>query len=105
MVLVSKIVLQRRKMKENKEKIQESPLFWPARFERNILLVLDETQLPQKLHYIQVKTTDEAVEVIRQMKTRAFGQFLVVLNTFLLERSLKGRILGKEETKQLIFII
>ena len=63
----------------------ESPLFWPARLEGKTLLVLDETQLPRKLHYIKVKNTKQAVAVIRQMKTRAFGQFLVVLNTFLLE--------------------
>lgn len=68
--------------------MNESPLFWPARLEGNTLLVLDETQLPKKLHYIKVKNTKEAVEVIRQMKTRAFGQFLVVLNTFLLELNL-----------------
>ena len=47
--------------------------------------VLDETLIPQKLKYIKVSNTKEAVEVIRQMKTRAFGQFLVVMNTFLLE--------------------
>ena len=64
--------------------MNESPLFWPARLDGNTLLVLDETQLPRKLHYIQVKNTKQAVAVIRQMKTRAFGQFLVVLNTFLL---------------------
>ncbi len=63
----------------------ESPLFWPVRLKGNTLLVLDETQLPQKLHYIRVKNTKQAVAVIRQMKTRAFGQFLVMLNTFLLE--------------------
>lgn len=69
----------------------ESPLFWPARLEGNTLLVLDETQLPQKLHYIKVKNTKQAVAVIRQMKTRAFGQFLVVLNTFLLELHVGAR--------------
>jgi len=40
--------------------------------------------LPEKLHYIKVRSAKEAVRVIREMKTRAFGQFLVVLNTFLL---------------------
>ena len=65
--------------------MKESPLFWPARIKGNVLLVLDETLIPQKLHYIKVKNTKEAVEVIRQMKTRAFGQFLVVMQTFLLE--------------------
>lgn len=65
--------------------IKESPLFWPARLKGDVLLVLDETLIPQKLQYIKVRNASQAVEVIRQMKTRAFGQFLVVMNTFLLE--------------------
>lgn len=65
--------------------IKESPLFWPARLEKGILYVLDETLVPEKLHYIEVKDTDGAVNVIRSMKTRAFGQFLVVINAFFLE--------------------
>jgi len=40
--------------------------------------------IPQKMHYIKVHNVREAVQVIRSMKTRAFGQFLVVLNAFLL---------------------
>lgn len=65
-------------------KTKESPLFWPARLKGSTLWVLDETLIPQKLHYIAVKSASQAINVIRQMKTRAFGQFLVVLNTFLL---------------------
>ena len=68
-----------------KEKIKESPLFWPARLRGKTLEVLDETLIPGRLKYIKVTNTGDAVQVIRQMKTRAFGQFLVVLNTFLLE--------------------
>lgn len=64
--------------------IKESPLFWPVKFKSDHFLVLDETLLPGKLHYIRVKTVHEAIRCIRQMKTRAFGQFLVILNTFLL---------------------
>ena len=67
------------------DEIKESPLFWPAYLKGNILFVLDETRIPKEFVYLKVKTTKEAVSVIRQMKTRAFGQFLVVLNTFLLE--------------------
>ncbi len=63
----------------------ESPLFWPAYIKGNTLFVLDETLVPAKLKYIPVKNVKGAVAVIRDMKTRAFGQFLVVLNTFLLE--------------------
>ncbi len=72
-------------MKQRTSNMKESPLFWPARLKGKILFVLDETLLPGKQKYIKVRNVKEAVNVIRQMKTRAFGQFLVVLNTFLLE--------------------
>src|SRR5271163_1371847 len=72
----------------------ESPLFWPAYVKEDVLYVLDETLVPSKLKYIPVKNVKGAVAVIRQMKTRAFGQFLVVLNTFLLELNPKGDLLG-----------
>lgn len=65
--------------------MKESPLFWPAALKGGTLFVLDETQIPQKEHYIEVKNTSQAVAAIKSMKTRAFGQLLVVLNTFLLE--------------------
>ena len=81
----------------------ESPLFWPARLENNTLLVLDETQLPHKLHYISVKNTAQAVKVIKEMKTRAFGQFLVVLNTFLLELNNVGNGLKPFPTDEELF--
>ena len=70
----------------------ETPLFWPARIKGTTLHVLDETLIPRKLVYIRVHTVAQAVQVIRTMKTRAFGQFLVVLNAFLLvlESSVKS---------------
>ena len=71
----------------------ESPLFWPAYLQDNVLYVLDETLVPSKLKYIPVKNVKGAVTVIREMKTRAFGQFLVVLNTFMLELNPKGDLL------------
>src|SRR5271155_4740419 len=71
----------------------ESPLFWPAYMKEDVLYVLDETLVPSKMKYIPVKNVKGAVAVIREMKTRAFGQFLVVLNTFLLELNSKGDIL------------
>ena len=68
----------------------ESPLFWPAHIKNKTLCVLDETRVPAQIKYISVKNVEGAVAVIRDMKTRAFGQFLVVLNTFLLELDHKG---------------
>ncbi len=64
--------------------MKESPLFWPAKLRGNTIQVLDETVLPFKEKYIRVNNTQDAVTVIKTMRTRAFGQFLVVLNTFLL---------------------
>ncbi len=77
--------------------IKQSPLFWPARLRGDVLWVLDETLIPQKLRYIKVRDTRQAVMVIRQMKTRAFGQFLVVMQAFLLEIIAFGR---RREEKQ-----
>lgn len=78
-------------MNNQKLNIKESPLFWPARLKNDALYVLDETLIPQKFHYIRVRTYPEAIKIIKQMKTRAFGQFLVVLNTFLLELNKMSR--------------
>ncbi len=72
----------------------ESPLFWPAYVKDQVLYVLDETLVPKRLKYIPVKNVRGAVAVIRSMKTRAFGQFLVVLNTFLLELDHQGDLLA-----------
>lgn len=72
----------------------ESPLFWPAYIKEDVLYVLDETLVPSKIKYIPVKNVKGAVAVIRDMKTRAFGQFLVVLNTFLLELNRRERSPG-----------
>jgi len=86
--------------------MKESPLFWPAKLDGKTLFVLDETLLPGKFHYIKVRNTKQAVNVIRQMKTRAFGQLLVVLNTFLLEirsidyRSLRACLPAGREPKR-----
>ncbi|MDD5568441.1 MAG: S-methyl-5-thioribose-1-phosphate isomerase [Candidatus Omnitrophica bacterium] len=61
-----------------------SPLFWPIQFKNGVIYVLDETLLPQKLTYIKAKNYQEACNAIRQMKTRAVGQVLLVMYTFLL---------------------
>jgi len=62
-----------------------SPLFWPVSLKGNYIYVLDETALPQKLKYIKVRNYKEACRAIKEMKTRAIGQVLLVFYTFLLE--------------------
>jgi methylthioribose-1-phosphate isomerase len=63
---------------------RESLLFWPVTWKGQACYVLDETRIPE-VAWIQISSAVDAVKVIRQMKTRAFGQFLVVLSAFLLE--------------------
>jgi methylthioribose-1-phosphate isomerase len=63
-----------------------SPLFWPIQLKGNTIHILDETQLPQKLTYIKAKNYQEACRAIKQMKTRAVGQVLLVMYTFLLSK-------------------
>jgi len=62
-----------------------SPLFWPIQLKGNTIYILDETRLPDKLEYIKAKNYLQACKAIAQMKTRAVGQVLLVLYTFLLE--------------------
>lgn len=69
-------------MRRNRSKT--SPLAWPVRIEGDEVLILDETLLPQKVHYLKIKDYHEAARAIAQMKTRAFGQLLTVFYTLLL---------------------
>ncbi len=62
-----------------------SPLFWPIQLKGNTIYILDETLLPEKVKYIKVKNYLDACLTIKEMKTRAVGQVLLVLYTFLLE--------------------
>lgn len=71
--------------------MKESPLFWPVKLKNNIIYCLDETALPQRLIYIKAMNVSQAISLIKQMKTRAFGQILMVYSIFLmlLERNKK----------------
>jgi len=70
-----------------------SPLFWPIELKGNTIYILDETLLPHKVRYIKARSYKEAVLAIKQMKTRAVGQVLLVMYTFLLEaRKNKNRL-------------
>lgn len=75
-----------------------SPLFWPIKFKNNTIYVLNETVLPQKIHYIKVTNYKQAILAIKNMKTRAVGQVLLVMHIFLLE-------LRKNKNKENIFPI
>lgn len=66
-------------------RLRESVLFWPVRLEDEVLLILDETRLPGRPVYLKARTYREAVRAVVDMKTRAFGQFLTVCYSFILE--------------------
>jgi methylthioribose-1-phosphate isomerase len=61
-----------------------SPLSLPVRLQGHTISVLDETKLPLEETYIEVKTLDDALQALGQMKTRAFGQVLLFFYTCVL---------------------
>ncbi len=64
-----------------------SPLFWPIQLKGKTIFILDETLLPHQVKYIKVRDYKAAAKAIKEMKTRAVGQVLLVFYTFLLEAS------------------
>jgi methylthioribose-1-phosphate isomerase len=60
-----------------------SPLFWPIQFRNNTIYILDETALPHKLVYIKAGNCAQACKAIKDMKTRAVGQVILVFYIFL----------------------
>ncbi len=63
----------------------EFPLLaWSASLSESSFDVLDETRIPEEISYVTVNNYSEAVEVIRSMKTRAFGQLLTVFYALVL---------------------
>lgn len=75
-----------------------SPLFWPVSFKGKTVSVLDETSLPGAPRYIKVRGYRQSVQVIRRMQTRAIGQVLLVMYTFLLEMKKNG---GRSDARDL----
>ncbi len=61
-----------------------SALFWPIELKGNVISILDETKLPSKVSYIKVRDYKGSCLAIKEMKTRAVGQVLLVFYTFLL---------------------
>jgi methylthioribose-1-phosphate isomerase len=57
-------------------KAKQSPLFVPVLWEGEGFKILDETLLPWKSDYIEVRDLSEALAAVKEMKTRAFGQVL-----------------------------
>ena len=57
----------------------QSPLFEPVLWHDDGFKILDEIQVPQKIEYIDVTEVGQALDAVREMKTRAFGQVLTFL--------------------------
>jgi methylthioribose-1-phosphate isomerase len=75
----------------------QSPLFEPVLWEGDGFRVLNEVQLPETVGYIEVSEVEQAVDAVRTMKTRAFGQVL----TFLYAGALLSERHANEDTREL----
>ncbi|HEY5544380.1 MAG TPA: hypothetical protein VIM04_14130 [Candidatus Binatia bacterium] len=57
----------------------QTPLFEPVLWEGAGFKILDEIQIPEKIEYLEISEVGHALEAVREMKTRAFGQVLTFL--------------------------
>lgn len=57
-------------------KTKPSPLFEPVLWEGDRFKILDETLLPWQVEYLPVTELSHALQAVKEMKTRAFGQVL-----------------------------
>jgi methylthioribose-1-phosphate isomerase len=60
-------------------KLVHSPLFEPVLWEGRGFKILDETLIPERIEYIRIAEVSQAVDAVKEMKTRAFGQVLTFL--------------------------
>jgi methylthioribose-1-phosphate isomerase len=60
-------------------RVTQSPLFEPVLWDGKGFEILDETRIPENIEYIKVTEVAQALEAVRDMKTRAFGQVLTFL--------------------------
>ncbi len=60
-----------------------SPLFWPIEYKDGVISILDETLLPHTVRFITATDSDQACAAIKEMKTRAVGQVILVFYIFL----------------------
>jgi methylthioribose-1-phosphate isomerase len=57
----------------------QSPLFEPVLWQGAGFKILDEIQVPEKIEYLEIRDVGQALDAVRDMKTRAFGQVLTFL--------------------------
>ena len=72
-------------------KLVHSPLFEPVLWEGRGFKILDETLIPERIEYIGIDQVAQAIDAVREMKTRAFGQVLTFFYSgALLARDYRG---------------
>ena len=59
--------------------VEQSPLFEPVLWQGEGFKILDELAVPERLDYLEVTEVGQALDAVREMKTRAFGQVLTFL--------------------------
>ena len=59
--------------------LARSPLFEPVLWQGSSFKILNETLLPGKVEYLAVDQVSQALDAVKKMKTRAFGQVLTFL--------------------------
>ena len=59
--------------------VAQSPLFEPVVWDDGGFRILDETRVPESIEYLAVREVAHALDAVRTMKTRAFGQVLAFL--------------------------
>lgn len=70
----------------------QSPLFEPVIWQGKGFRILNEISIPEKIEYIEVGEVSQALDAVRGMKTRAFGQVLTFLYSgALLAQNYQGR--------------
>jgi len=57
----------------------QSPLFEPVLWQGAGFKILDESQVPEKIEYLEIRDVGQALDAVREMRTRAFGQVLTFL--------------------------
>lgn len=57
----------------------QSPLFEPVLWDSPGFRILDEIQIPDAITYLRIDAVEQALDAVRTMKTRAFGQVLTFL--------------------------
>ena len=59
--------------------MQQSPLFEPVLWSEDGFKILDELLVPERIEYLEIHKVAQAIDAVRDMKTRAFGQVLTYL--------------------------